>query len=89
MAHDQFNPVGGPWPSTCYSVARVRILCHSSNACSPNLVCEKLRSFKWRLREHRHEVTVENCWKSRLALQVVIFFEGGGSASFWSTLHDF
>ena len=38
-----------------------RILCDSANACSPNLVCEKLRSFKLRLRECRHEVTVDNC----------------------------
>ena len=39
-----------------------------------NSVFEKLRSFKLRLREYRHAVTVGNCWKLRLALEVITFF---------------
>ena len=62
-------------PARRFHVARDVIFCYSCKDLVPQFKClvselglRKIETFRWRLREHRHEVTVDNCWKSQLAL---------------------
>ena len=43
---------------------------------------QKIEIYKWTFCEHRHKVTIDNCWKSQLALQVMIFFGGADQHHF-------